>query len=89
VCIELRDLDIGTSLSGQLHDPAGLITGKSPLYPLDRSLGKPQEPVWTTWTGQTPSMEYRAVAMLHNEHRRVDKGWYLGFEIACVADNSS
>jgi hypothetical protein len=29
-------------VSGQLHDPAALTLGKSPLYPLDRSLGGPQ-----------------------------------------------
>jgi hypothetical protein len=29
-------------VSGQLHDPAALLPGKEPLYPLARRLGGPQ-----------------------------------------------
>jgi hypothetical protein len=29
-------------VSGQLHAPAALLSGKEPLYPLDRRLGEPQ-----------------------------------------------
>jgi hypothetical protein len=29
-------------VSGQLHAPAALLTGKSPRYPLDKKLGGPQ-----------------------------------------------
>jgi hypothetical protein len=89
VCIELRVLDIGNSLSGQIQAPAGLLTGKEPLVSIRQKAGFAAEPVWTTWTGQIPDMEYRAVAMLCNEHRTADKGWYFGFEFECVADKSS
>jgi hypothetical protein len=34
-------------VSGQLHSPAALPQGKSPLYPLDRRLGGPQ-----SWSGR-------------------------------------
>jgi hypothetical protein len=34
-------------MSGQLHDPAALLPGKQPRYPLDRRLGGPQ-----SWSGR-------------------------------------
>jgi hypothetical protein len=41
-CIVPHLLDLGISWSGQLHAPAALTPGRSPWYPLDRRLGRPQ-----------------------------------------------
>jgi len=36
-------------VSGQLHVPAVLFTGKEPLVPIGQEVGWAPEPFWTRW----------------------------------------
>jgi hypothetical protein len=52
----------------QLHAPAALTPGKSPRYPLDKKLGRPQ-PVWTLWRKVLP------LQGIEQAVQPADQGW--------------
>jgi hypothetical protein len=56
-CIDPHFLDHGTKVevSGQLHAPAVLPTGKEPLVPIGQEVGWTSEPVWTIWRKENSS----------------------------------